>query len=339
MRREEKERNKNRNNIAGTVLGNVRTANVTFDMDKFNTPRGHGFAAEMANDLHDRLTGHNAKIVGNDNAKNGADRLVDGVYIQSKYCKTGGKCIQECFEDGKFRYYNKDGTPMQIEVPSDKYKDAVQAMEERIRRGQIKGITDPAKAKEIVRKGNYAYEQAKNIARAGTIDSIKFDATRGMIIGAWAGGISGAISFAQALWNGEDFDVALRSAGWSFLKVGGTSAAVTLCSSQLSRTAMNSFLIGGTDAIAKVMGPKACSALVHLVRGGEVYGAAAMKSASKLLRGNVIAAVISTAVLSTVDVINIFSGRISGGQLFKNVTTTAASVAGGTGGWIGGAAA
>ena len=36
---------------------------------------------------------------------------------------------------------------------------------------------------------------------------------------------------------------------------------------------------------------------------------------------------------------NIFRGRISGKQLFKNVTNTASSVAGGTAGWVGGAAA
>lgn len=36
------------------------------------------------------------------NALNGADRIVDGIEIQSKYCKTGSRCINECFsEDGK----------------------------------------------------------------------------------------------------------------------------------------------------------------------------------------------------------------------------------------------
>lgn len=76
---------------------------------KFHSRQGHGFAAERANHLYDKLTGHNAKIVGDDNAKNGADRIVDGVYIQSKYCATGSRCVNECFEnDGKgaFRYMN-----------------------------------------------------------------------------------------------------------------------------------------------------------------------------------------------------------------------------------------
>ena len=52
---------------------------------------------------------------------------------------------------------------MQIEVPADKYDDAVKAMQDRIDKGQVPGVKD---AKEIVRKGNVTYEQAKNIAKA-----------------------------------------------------------------------------------------------------------------------------------------------------------------------------
>lgn len=44
-------------------------------------------------------------------------------------------------------------------------------------------------------------------------------------------------------------------------------------------------------------------------------------------------------MLSTFDVANLFRGRISGKQLFKNVSKTAATVAAGTGGWMAGASA
>jgi hypothetical protein len=43
-------------------------------------------------------------------------------------------------------------------------------------------------------------------------------------------------------------------------------------------------------------------------------------------------------VLSSFDIVNIFRGRISGKQLFKNIANTATTVVGGTGGWLGGAA-
>lgn len=121
-------------------------------MDKFNTLRGYAFAAERANHLYDKVHGKDAKIVGDDNLFNGADRVVDGINIQSKYCKSGLKCIEECFKDGRFRYMNADGSPMQIEVPSDKYDAAVQAMENKIKNSQMPGVTDPKDAKNIVRK-------------------------------------------------------------------------------------------------------------------------------------------------------------------------------------------
>ena len=326
--------------IAGTIYGDVSAASTAYSYDKFATPQGHGFAAERANHMYDKLTGHDARILGDDNMLNGADRIVDGVYIQSKYCKTGSACIKECFSKDGFRYWNADGTPMQIEVPSDKYDDAVKALEGRIKNGQMKGINDPAKAKEIVRKGHYTYQQAKNIAKAGTIDSLKFDAATGMITGACAGGISAGISFAVSIWNGEDFNAALENAGISFMKVGGMAALTSLCASQLAKAGMNSMLVGTTDAIVGALGPKASAIIVNAFRSGSnIYGAAAMKSASKLLRGNIITGVVVTGLLSAVDLGNIFMGRISFGQMFKNVTTTAASVAGGTAGWMGGAAA
>ena len=56
-----------------------------------------------------------------------------------------------------------------------------------------------------------------------------------------------------------------------------------------------------------------------------------------MLRGNAITGTVTIVALSSLDVINIFRGRISGGQLFKNVTNTASTVVGGTAGWVGGA--
>lgn len=339
--------------ISGTVYGNVSNSSTIYGSDKFATPRGHGFAAEQANHLYDKITnadffGQNkVQMVGEDIdpntgriIKNGADRVVNGTNIQTKYCKTGGKCISECFENGKFRYLNVDGTPMQIEVPSDKYDAAIQAMENRIKNGEVPGITDPKDAKKIVRKGHFTYEQAKNIAKAGTVESITFDAVNGAIIATSAFGISTVLSFATSVWNGEDFDIALKNATYTGLKVGGTTFITAVLASQLSKAGLNSALVSSSEAIVSIMGPKASAMLVNAFRSGtNIYGAAAMKSAAKMLRGNAITGAVSVVVLSSVDVVNIFRGRISGKQLFKNVANTTATVAGGTAGWVGGATA
>lgn len=324
--------------IAGTVYSNISNASTLYGEDKFQTPRGHGFAAERANHLYDTLTGRDASILGDDNAKGGADRLVDGVHIQSKYCATGGKCISECFKDGKFRYYH-EGKPMQIEVPSDKYEAALQAMEERIRRGQIIGVTDPKEASNIVRKGHFTYKQVQNIAKGGNLDSLLYDAGNGVIVGATVFGITTVLSFAVSVWDGEDKDIALKNAASSGLKVGGTSFLTNVISGQLSKLGLNSLLVGSSEAVIKVLGPKASAVLVNALRTGKnIYGAAAMKSAAKLLRTNVITSAVSMVVLSTGDIVRIFQSKISGKQLFKNITKTGASLAGGTAGWTGGAA-
>lgn len=333
--------------IAGKIYGNVSNASTIYGEDKFNTPRGHGFAAERANHLYDKVAMKDAVLVGEEIdpstghiTKNGADRIVDGVNIQTKYCESGSKCVSECFRDGKFRYLNQDGTPMQIEVPSDKYEAAIKAMEERIKNGEVPGISDPQEAKNIIRKGHFTYTQAKNIAKAGTIESITYDSVNGAIVATSAFGISTAISFAVAIWSGDSFEVALKTATYTGLKVGGTTFATAVLAGQLSKAGLNSMLVGSSEAMVKVLGPKGSALLVNAFRSGKnIYGAAAMKSAAKMLRSNVITGVASVVVLSAGDVINIFRSRISGKQLFKNLTETAVSVAGGTAGWVGGAAA
>lgn len=339
--------------IAGIIYGNVSNASTIYGTDKFSTPRGHGFAAEQANHLYDKIAnvdffGQNKVQMVGENidpqtgriVKNGADRIVNGTNIQTKYCKTGGKCISECFDNGKFRYLNSDGSPMQVEVPSDKYDAAVQAMENRIKNGEVPGVSDPKEAKNIVRKGHFTYEQAKNIAKAGTVESITFDAVNGAIIATSAFGISTVLSFATSVWNGEEFDVAMKNATYTGLKVGGTTFITAVLSSQLSKAGLNSALVSSSEAIVSIMGPKASAMLVNAFRSGtNIYGAAAMKSAAKMLRGNAITGAVSVVVLSSVDVMNIFRGRISGKQLFKNVANTASTVAGGTAGWVGGATA
>lgn len=325
----------------GNSASRYGTVNKLYDEEKFHARQGHGFAAERANNLFDKLTGHDAHIIGDDNQKNGADRILDGNYIQSKYCGTGSRCINECFENnghGSFRYMHK-GKPMQIEVPSDKYEAAVEAIKVKIERGQVPGVDDPKEAINIVKKGHFTYEQAKNIAKAGTIESLAYDSVNGIITATSSFGITALITFATSVWNGEDFNYALKTAAYSGLKVGGTAFITSVIASQLSKAGLNSALVGSSEAVIGLMGPKASAVLVNAFRhGSNIYGAAAMKSAAKLLRGNVITAGITMVILSSSDFVNIFRGRISGKQMFKNLTNTASGLAGGTGGFLAGAA-
>ena len=329
---------------AGTAAGTRGTVNKLFEEEKFHAQQGHGFAAERANDFADRMHGHDAKIVGDDNAKNGADRIVDGVFIQSKYCATGAKCIDACFEDngkGTFRYIGKNGNPMVIEVPNDQsiYTAAVDRMRQKIINGQVPGVTNPDDAEKFVKRGTVTYKQAVNIAKAGTIDSLRYDAQQAAVISVSAFGVSAVVTFAASLWNDDKLDVALKKATFSGLKVGGTAFITSVLASQLAKAGLNSALVSSSEAIIHVIGPKAAAVLINAFRNGaNIYGAAAMKSAAKLLRGNAITGAVTFVVLSLGDVINIFRGRISGSQLFKDLANTGATVLGGGGGYLGGAA-
>lgn len=330
--------------LGGDGVARYQSVNLSYEQERFHAQQGHGFAAERANTLHDKLHGKDARMLGDDNTKNGPDRIVNGEWIQSKYFQDGRQAIDACFEDGgkgAFRYIGKHDSPMTIEVPKDEniYNQAVERMQEKIRNGQVEGITDPAEAKNIVRQGNYTYQQARNIARAGNIDSLKYDATNGAVVAASAFGVSAVIAFCTSVWSGDSPDIAAKKAALCGVKVAGTSFFVSVLSQQLLKAGLNSAMVSGTEAIANALGPKACAVIVNAFRSGSnIYGAAAMKSAAKLLRGNAVVASLTVVALSSVDIYDIVRGRISSAQLAKNLATTIGSVAGGTGGWVGGAA-
>ena len=306
----------------------VQSNAVNADMNA--AAQGHGYAAEQANNLYDILTGKDAKIVGGDNAKDGPDRMVNGVNIQTKYCHDAASSVQAAFENGQYRYVNADGSPMQLEVPADQYEKAVELMAKRIERGEVPGVTDPEQAKEIVRKGKFTYQQAVNITKFGTIESIAFDAVNGAIICTSAFGITAALTFAQHCWQGDPMDVEVEEAAYSGLQVGGAAFANSVITAQLMRTDLPKLLQGPTDVIVDLLGPKVSAILANALRdGANIYGAAAMKSLSKLLRCNFVTSTVMTFVLSASDIRNAFRGRISVKQLIKNIITVGGGIAGG----------
>ena len=325
---------------ASLMDGIAESGAQNMNLNRFDAHQGHGYAAEQANDLIDRLHGRDAKIVGNDNAKDGADRLVDGQLIQVKYCQNAAASVDAAFKNHEYRYYDANGNPMQIEVPSDQYEQAVARMQERIAKGEVKGVTDPNDARKLVRKGSVTYETAKRIAQAGTVESLTFDAAHGAVIGASVFGISGAIAFAKALWDGKSLDDAVDEGLCVGISAGGPAVVSYILSAQVTRTGINALLLNPSIQAVKMLPGSARNLLVNGLRAGApIYGAAATNNLAKLLRGNVIAAAATVLVLSAGDIVNCFRGRISGRQLFKNLTVATGAVGGGAGGMMAGALA
>lgn len=297
---------------------------------RFNGRQGHGYAAEQGNNLYDTINGRNAEILGDDNAKNGPDRIVDGQLIQTKYCQNTNASVNSGFKNGKYRYLDSNGNPMQLEVPSDQYDEAIRIMEEKIRKGQVPGCKNPKDASKIIRKGNITLKQAINIAKAGTVESLVFDAAHGAVIGLSAAGISSTIILARALWNGEDLDTALDIAMYSGIQAGGITFVTSVISSQITKTSVSNLLIEPSNELVKLLPSTVRKQLLAAIRdGAPIYGAAASKNLAKLLRGNFITQVVTVLVLSSNDIFHYAQGKISGKQLFKEVTTLVSGLIGG----------
>jgi hypothetical protein len=297
---------------------------------RFNGRQGHGYAAEQGNNLYDTINGRNAEILGDDNAKNGPDRIVDGQLIQTKYCQNANASVNSGFKDGKYRYLDNNGNPMQLEVPSDQYEEAIRIMEEKIRNGQVPGCKNPKDASKIIRKGNITLKQAINIAKAGTVESLIFDAAHGAVIGLSAAGISSTIILARALWNGEDLDHAIDMAMYSGIQAGGITFVTSVVTSQVTKTGLSNLLIKPSNELVKLLPSTVRKQLLAAIRdGAPIYGAAASKNLAKLLRGNFITQVITVLVLSSNDIWHYAQGKISGKQLFKEVTTLVSGLIGG----------
>lgn len=297
---------------------------------RFNGRQGHGYAAEQGNNLYDTINGKNAEILGDDNAKNGPDRIVDGQLIQTKYCQNANASVNSGFKNGKYRYLDSNGNPMQLEVPSDQYNEAIRIMEEKIRKGQVPGCKNPKDASKIIRKGNITLKQAINIAKAGTIESLVFDAAHGAVISLSAAGISSTIILARALWNGEDLDTAIDIAMYSGIQAGGIAFVTSVISSQVTKTGVGNLLIKPSNELVKLLPSTVRKQLLTAIRAGApIYGAAASKNLAKLLRGNFITQVVTVLVLSSKDIWHYAQGKISGKQLFKEVTTLVIGLVGG----------
>jgi len=305
-------------------------------LTRFNNPQGgNGYAAEYAhNFIDEKIYGRNVSPEGDNFAKNGADRIVDGQLIQTKYYQTANDSVQSAFKNGKYKYIDANGNPMQLEVPPEQYEKAVDLMQDRIRKGQVPGVTDPKDAEKIVREGIITYKQSVQIAKAGTIESLTFDAAHGVVIAANTLGITATITFAKALWDGEEPCKAMDMAMYNGLKMGGVSFCTSVLSAQIMRSKLNGMLLGHSQHIVKLLPSNVRKAMLKAMRGGAIsHGGNATKDLAKLLNSNIIAGGAFILVMSAGDICDAFRGRISAKQLFKNIMT----IAGGTGGaFIGG---
>lgn len=274
---------------------------------------------------------------------NGPDRNVNGVNVQTKYYKSASESIGAAFEHKKAVYLNDDGSMMQVEVPRDQYNQAVQEMQNRIKTGQVPDETNPDNAKNYVRKGHFTYMQANNIALAGSIEGIAADVSQGIVCSLPGAGITFALSFASAVWHGQDLKEAAKQSTLSGLKVMGKTAAIYALTMQLSRDKIiNVFapkiMVGEPGKqVVKSFGYVKNPVFAGAEKAaGKISSSGVAKSklgkAAKLDKLNgrqVIGGAVTVAVVFGPDLCRAYQGKISPKQLVKNSAVSTAGLIGG----------
>lgn len=332
--------------IHSSVNGVASVANTQCTNDqqwtKYHTKQGGGFAAEDANALWDRMHGKNVKKVGLDNSLNGADRISNGVHIQTKYCADASKSVAAAFENGSYRY-----SGMKLEVPSDQYEEALRLMRGRISKGEVPGVTDPNMADQIVIKGHYTYDEAVRIAKPGNLDSIKFDIKTQSVACAFAFGLSFAVTYGTAKANGMSHTEALKAASKQAAKSGGVAMVAGVAAQQFLRTgAGRSCAAAATKVVKPVVqaamktevGKTVITKTASAIAGKQVAGAAAANVVTKAVRTNAVVSGVVFAVTTIPDTVKLCQGKITGREFAENTATNAAGVGGGWAGASAGAA-
>lgn len=301
-------------------------------INKFHTKAGYGFSAEDANILNDRLHFRNVENVGVSNSLDGADRIVNGVPIQTKYCKIAKDTVESAFREGKYRYEGQ-----RLEVPHDQYKEAIKLMQEKILLGQIDGVTDPSMAESMITQGSVTYRQARNIARAGTVDGLVYDLKSHSIGAAGSLGISFTLDFAIRVWNGESIKDAIKESILTGLISGAITMSVGITTSQILRTQAAAVgRVWARDAVKLVYespcGKVVIKKIAELSLGKSVDGGAAINHVAKLARSNAITTAATAVIVTAPDVYRAaVDGAVSWPQVGKNFSTTVASSIGGIG--------
>ena len=246
-------------NVAELIIGDAIIGDKISDEICFHASGGTGFAAEQANNLYDNFMLTPAKIVGDNNVKNGADRMVWFTPVQTKYYSTASASVNAAFENnghGAYKYITEHGRIMDLEVPKEQYDSAVEIMRNKILAGQVLGVNNPNQADEIVRAGHYTYNQAKNIAEAGNIDSVIYDVSDGAVVGMSVFGISAVINYGLMVIRGTEPNEAAKEALINAGKSGGIALASTVIAGQFAKECSTEFInmVGnGTIAIGSTL--------------------------------------------------------------------------------------
>lgn len=184
---------------------------------------------------------------------------------------------------------------------------------------------------DIIKQGAFTYEQVRHILDAGNIHNLVIDERGCIDFKKEVIGMSTAISFAQSKWNGAERGTAVENAVLTGLTVIGEPFAEEIIEKQIDNLNIVDHieLDEGIASAVKKNGAKAVvKRMASTATKKAMYSSVIAKKAITLLNANVVTGAIVTGVMSSVDIVRTIKKQMSPAQLFKNISKTAASVAG-----------
>lgn len=303
---------------------------------KYGTMQGHGFAAEDANAQYDILRGKKVVKTGVSNEANGADRIVNGVKIQTKYCQTPYGTVNAAFDPqtGIYRYSGQ-----KLEVPKDQFDECVKYMAEKISSGKVPGVTNPAMAKNIIQRGSITYKQALNIAKAGTFDSIMFDVRNNVVTSVAAGGFSFVATYLREINAGKSQKEAVQKAMEDSIKTCGITTVAGVVAQQVLRTKSGPIVINAASNTIRNTAIKVASTQVGQKVAATSIGKAVLGQVFKKSAGtNVITGAAMALAEAIPDTVKLCRGKLKGSEFVEKRVVSTAGIGGGMAGMAVGAA-
>ena len=219
--------------------------------------------------------------------------------------------------------------PFLIEVSFDQYEEILEHI-------QINATPLYETALNCIKKGAFTYEQVKHIAEACCVHELHIEVNGQITLTSTVLSMSALISFAQSKWNGADRQTAIKNAVYTGISIFGETFAEDIILQMVSKENNEQYElnVGLQEEIAKD-GPKAfAKKIAKKLTEKAMLSSTLAKKTIILLNANVVTGALVTGVMSAVDVARAIKGQLSPQQLFKNVTKTATSVAGGMIGMI-----
>ena len=238
--------------------------------------------------------------------------LQEGQLIHNIYCPTVEETIAVCEKELAILQNLKK---FYFEVPLEQFDE----------------VSRHFHGMESIKQGAFTYIQARHIADSGNIRHLMVDGGGRVFFKEETIGMSTALAFAQSKWNGAPKEESIENAVITGLTVIGETFVEKVISihEQEMGAAEKLRVDGGVADVVKENGAKAVVKRVAEKATKKVmYSSVAAKKTITLLNANVVTGALVTGVMSSIDIVRTIKGEMSPAQLFKNVSKTAASVAG-----------